>query len=120
MSHSITFNWIKKIKNIYLENDTVIFEQKFKFGTEIISQDICKVTYLEKDIIEKWLEKVSILKNFQKWFIEEKYFQNGKYRKIKSIDKRYCRGRIKLSEIIFSRNINFKQSNKEKSYIFRY
>lgn len=108
-------------KIFYLENDAVIFEQKFKFGTEIISQDICKVTYLEKDIIEKMIRESINIEEFSKSeFIEEKYFQNGKYRKIKKVlIKDIAEARIKeLSEIIFSRNINFKQSNKEKKVIF--
>ena len=111
----------EKSKIFYLENDAVIYEQKFKFGTEIISQDICKVTHLEKEIINKMIRESIIIDEFSKNdFIEENYFQDAKHRKIKKVlIKDIAEARIKeLSEIIFSRNINFKQSNKEKKLYF--
>ena len=38
----------KNSKIFYVENNAIKFEQKFNFGTEIIVNDICKITSLEK------------------------------------------------------------------------
>ena len=38
----------KNSKIFYVENNAIKFEQKFNFGTEIILNDICKITSLIK------------------------------------------------------------------------
>ena len=40
---------IKNSKIFYVENNAIKFEQKFNFGTEIIVNDICKITSLERN-----------------------------------------------------------------------
>ena len=39
----------KNSKIFYVENNAIKFEQKFNFGTEIIINDICKITSLKRN-----------------------------------------------------------------------
>ena len=120
-----TFYYIKLNDNdakiIFVENDVVKYEQKFKFGTDIIIKDIFKITHLNTENIIKIItdhEKIDELSENE--ILEEKYFKNAKFRKIKKVlIKDIARARIKeLSEIIFSQNINFKTTNRVKKTIF--
>lgn len=120
-----TFYYIKLNNNdakiIFVENDAVKYEQKFKFGTDIIIKDIFKITHLNTENIIKIItdhEKIDELSENE--ILEEKYFKNAKFRKIKKVlIKDIARARIKeLSEIIFSQNINFKTTNRIKKTIF--
>ena len=120
-----TFYYIQLNKNdskiIFLENDAIKYEQKFKFGTDIISHDISKITYLKKGTIFKIINDNDLIDNLSKnEIIEEGYFKDEKYRKIKkSLIKDIAEARIKeLGEIIFYQNINFKEPNRQKKNIF--
>ena len=73
-------------KIFYVENNAIKFEQKFNFGTEIIINDICKITSLEHAFVKNIiLENKNIHKVSDKELLEEKYFHNQQYRKIKKI-----------------------------------
>ena len=39
-------------KIFYVENNAIKFEQKFNFGTEIIVNDICKITSLGNKVVK--------------------------------------------------------------------
>ena len=97
-------------KIFYVENDSVKFEQSFKFGTEIIINDIVKITKLKPEIIKKILENyIADKKFFDNSYIEKEYFEDQQYRKIKKeLIFNIAEARIKeLSEILFMKNINF-------------
>ena len=112
-----TFFYVQMNKNyskiFYVENDSVKFEQNFKFGTEIIINDIVKITKLKPEIIKKILENYTIDKKLlDSPYIEKKYFEDQQYRKIKKdLIFNIAEARIKeLSEILFIKNINFAES----------
>lgn len=109
-----TFFYVQMNKNyskiFYVENDSVKFEQDFKFGTEIIINDIVKITKLKPEIIKKILENYINDKKFlDSSYIEKEYFEDQQYRKIKKeLIFNIAEARIKeLSEILFIKNINF-------------
>ena len=109
-----TFFYVQMNKNyskiFYVENDSVKFEQNFKFGTEIIINDIVKITKLKPEIIKKILENYITDKKFlDSSYIEKEYFEDHQYRKIKKeLIFNIAEARIKeLSEILFIKNINF-------------
>ena len=109
-----TFFYVQMNKNyskiFYVENDSVKFEQDFKFGTEIIINDIVKITKLKPEIIKKILENYITDKKFlDSSYIEKEYFEDHQYRKIKKeLIFNIAEARIKeLSEILFIKNINF-------------
>ena len=109
-----TFFYVQMNKNyskiFYVENDSVKFEQDFKFGTEIIINDIVKITKLKPEIIKKILENYITDKKFlDSSYIEKEYFEDQQYRKIKKeLIFNIAEARIKeLSEILFIQNINF-------------
>ena len=62
-------------------------EEKFKFGTDIVSKDISKVTSLKLEMIKKFIlnnEKIEELSDDE--LIEKEYFNDTSFRKIKKIN----------------------------------
>ena len=120
-----TFYYIHLTKNntkiFYVENHSVKLEEKFKFGTDIVSKDISKVTSLKLEMIKKFIlnnEKIEQLSDDE--LIEKEYFNDTSFRKIKKrLIKDVAAARIKeLSELIYISNINFKKFNQETKIIF--
>lgn len=108
-------------KIFFVENNSIKFEQKFNFGTEIIVSDICKITSLEKDSVKDLiLENKNIYRVSDKELLEEKYFNSQQYRKIKkNLIAKIAQARIdELSEFIYLKNINLKKLLKEINVIF--
>ena len=108
-------------KIFYFENDTLKFEQNFKFGTSIIDKDISKITTLKLDTIRKILDNVELKENLpEDELIEEEYFNDNNYRKIKKkLVYEIALARIKeISELILFKNINLKHYNKTTKDIF--
>ena len=108
-------------KIFFVENDSVKFEQSFKFGTEIIINDIVKITKLKPEIIKKILENyIADKKFFDNSYIEKEYFEDQQYRKIKKeLIFNIAEARIKeLSEILFMKNINFVGSLNDVKVMF--
>ena len=111
----------KNSKIFYVENNAIKYEQKFNFGTEIIVNDICKITYLEIDSVKNIIsENQNIYKTSDKDFLEEKYFINQQYRKIKkNFIAKIAEARIdELSEKFYLKNINLKKLLQETDVIF--
>ena len=99
----------KNSKIIYFENDSLKFEQEFNFGNDIVINDICKITSLNKTIIKNYLSQAILKKNLsENEFIEENFFDKINYRKIKKkliydiVDARI----EEISRKILSENIN--------------
>ena len=108
-------------KIFYVENNAVKFEQKFNFGTEIILNDICKITSLGNTVVKKIVsENKNIHKISDKELVEEKYFSNQQYRKIeKNLIVKIAEARIdELTDKFYLKNINFKKYLEKTSVIF--
>jgi len=111
----------KNSKIFYVENNAIKFEQKFNFGTEIIINDICKITSLRSMLVKNIIsENKDIYKISDKELLEEKYFNNQQFRKIKKIlIAQIAEARIdELSEKFYLKNINFKKFLEKIDVIF--
>ena len=111
----------KNSKIFYVEKNAIKFEQKFNFGSEIIISDICKITSLGstsvKNIISDHKDMYKIL---DEELLEEKYFNNQQYRKIKkNLIVKIAEARIdELSDKFYLKNINLKKHLETISVIF--
>jgi cell division protein FtsA len=107
-------------KIIYFENNALKFEQDFKFGNNIIIKDISKITSLKDDDIITILNKNKYSEISDDELVEEVFFKNINYRKIKKkLIYEIALARIKeISEIIIFNNINFEHYNKFANTIF--
>ena len=108
-------------KIFYFENNSLKFEQNFNFGTEIILQDIKKITLLDRSTIINVLREFLFDKELiNDELVEKEYFKKEKYRKIKKkLIFDIVNARIKeISEIIFSKNVNFDFDLKKKNFVF--
>ena len=95
----------------FFENSTIRFFQKFEFGANLILNDISKVTALENRILKNILLKSKFsAENDKNNFIEEEFFDNQKFRKIKKqLICDIATARIQeISEIIVFKNVNIK------------
>lgn len=106
---------------IFFENSSLKFIQNFNFGSNLIINDISKVISLDKGIIlDILLNSENLKKNSENMLIEEKYFQNINYRKIKTaLMTDIALARIKeFFEIILLKNININYLLYKKMKIF--
>ncbi len=111
----------KNSKIFYVANNAIKYEQKFNYGTELIVNDICKITSLENKIVKKIIsEHQNIYKISDKDFLEEKYFNGQQYIKIKkNLITKIAEARIEeLSEKFYLKNINLKKLLKGTKIIF--
>ena len=103
---------IKKINQKYfILKNSVKNEQKFNFGAEIILKDICKVTSLNYDTVDNIVSNdASISKDLTIEILDEKFFKNQKFRKIrKKLISDIAEARVQeLSKFFLFENINFK------------
>ena len=120
-----TFFQIKINKNnchlFYFENNALKFEENFEFGSDIVIKDISKITSLETQVINKFLQINELNKETSdKELVEEKFFENKNYRKIKKkLILDIAEARIKeLSEVLVSKNINLKSINNKNKVIY--
>jgi len=120
-----TFFYIEiKEKNsqiFYVENNVIKYEQKFNFGTQIIINDISKITSFGNETVKNIIsENKNIYQISDKELLEEKYFNDRQYRKIKkNLIAKIAEARInELSEIFYIKNINLKNLLKETNVIF--
>ena len=108
-------------KIIYVKNDSIIFEEKFKFGTEIVEKDISKIISINLDMVKKILtSNVEIEKIKDDELIEKDYFIDQHFKKVKKktiVD--IAKARIlELAELICIRNINLHEPKKNVRKIF--
>ena len=74
----------KKNSQIFLfENNSLKYEQDFRFGSEIIYKDISKITSLKIETVEKILRKINFNQISDEELIEQEFFDDIIYRKIK-------------------------------------
>ena len=122
-----TFLKIKINKNdsniSFFDRASFRYVEYFNFGTNIILKDIMKVCSINYEIIKKILsDKYFENKNFEdNEFLEEKYFIEGSYRKIrKKLIADIVSARIEeIIDIVLNKNINMKsfKENNCKIYI---
>lgn len=94
---------------IYFENSALKLIQNFKFGSNLILNDISKVTGLTNDIVKKILLKSKFSnKNLDSEIVEKEFFETQNFRKIrKKLIFDVAKARIEeLSEVIIYKNIN--------------
>tara|TARA_E500000178_G_scaffold320562_1_gene343754 strand:+ start:346 stop:1539 length:1194 start_codon:yes stop_codon:yes gene_type:complete len=122
---SNTFFHIKINENdskiFYFENNSLKFEQNFKFGNDIIIKDISKITSLNIDNIKIILDKIESFPSISEDdLVEQNFFKDSTYRKIKKkLIHEIALARIKeISEIILFKNVNFLHYNKISNNIF--
>ena len=103
------------------ENSTFRFFQKFEFGSNLIIKDISKVIALNFQTVKSILLKTSFSENKDNDnFIEEEFFDNQNFRKIKKqLVYDIANARIQeIVEIILFQNINVKGFNNSNFKIF--
>lgn len=98
-----------KSKIFFFENNALKSEQNFNFGSEIILRDISKITSLKIDVIKKIMNEVDFKEIAESDLLEEKYFKDNNYRKIKKkLIYDIAMARVKeIFELIIFNNINF-------------
>ncbi len=111
----------EKSKIFYFENNSLKYEQNFKFGYEIIKRDISKITSLKISTIENIIDNVEFTPNLiPTELIDKKFFNGEPYRKIKKkliYDIAFARIN-EFFEIIVTKNVNFGHYNRFKKDIF--
>ena len=122
-----TFLKIKINKNdsniSFFDRASFRYVEHFNFGTNIILKDVMKVCSINYEIIKKILsDKYFENKNLENnEFLEEKYFVEGSYRKIrKKLIADIVSARIEeIIDIVLNKNINMKsfKENNCKIYI---
>ncbi len=107
-------------KIFYFEDNVLKFQQNFKFGSEIVIDDITKITSLKKDTVRRILNKVKFKEEtFENDLIEKDYFSEDIYKKIKKkLIYDIVSARInEIFELTLLRNINLKRYNKKQTTI---
>tara|TARA_B100000989_G_scaffold285352_1_gene252978 strand:- start:570 stop:1766 length:1197 start_codon:yes stop_codon:yes gene_type:complete len=105
----------KNSKIFYFENNSLKFEQNFEFGTDIIINDISKVTSLKTDTVKLILDNIELRNDIsENEFIKRELFVNDVFRKIKKkLIYNIAQARIEeIIELLLSKNINFSHFNK--------
>ena len=71
-------------KIFYFENNSLKFEQDFKFGSDIIIKDISKITSLKTETTKKILNVIEFKGEFfNEELIDKNFFSEEVYKKIK-------------------------------------
>ena len=120
-----TFGKIEINKNnsqiIYFQNSSLKFFEDFKFGSDIILNDISKIIGLEIENVKEILINTDFSNpKSREEFIKKKFFRVGHYKEIKKeLIFEIAYARIKeLSEIMLFKNINLDFFIKKKIPLF--
>jgi len=111
----------KNSKIFYFENNSLKFEQNFAFGTDIIINDISKVTSLKTDTVKIILNKIDLRNNIsENELIKKELFASDVFRKIKEkLIYNIAIARIKeIIELMLTKNVNFLNYNKVSNDVF--
>lgn len=110
----------KNSQIVYFENSALKYTQDFKFGSDLVLNDISKVVGLKIEDIKNILQDSNFNNFDSESFLEKKFFQNQSFRKIKKshiID--IAEARIQeIADIILFNNINLKSFLKQTVPIF--
>jgi cell division protein FtsA len=120
-----TFFQIKINKNdseiLYFENDSLKFQEKFNFGSELVTRDISKVTSLKLNNVKKIIDNINFNGTISEdELVEKKFFEDENYRKIRQgLLLEVAKARIEeIIEKLIIKNINFKSFKKNNKRIF--
>ena len=105
----------------FFENESLKFEQNFDFGSNLVLQDISKITSLKTNIIEKIINQTILNKNFSEDdLIEKNFFENESYIKIKKkLVNEVAEARIQeFFEYIINNNINLSSYKRKGMVLF--
>ena len=111
----------KNSKIFYFENNSLKFEQNFTFGTDIIINDISKVTSLKTDTVKIILNKINLRNDIsENELIKKELFAGDVFRKIKEkLIYNIALARIKeIIELMLTKNVNFLNYNKVYNNVF--
>lgn len=106
---------------IFFDNASLKFVQNFKFGSDLILNDISKIIALKKEVIKKIILNSILKKNIsEEEFLEKEYFKNENFRKVKKkLIFDIALARIQeIAELILLRNINVRSFLKEQMPIY--
>ena len=108
-------------KIFFFENNSLKFQQSFKFGSEIVINDIVKITSLKKNTVRKILNEINLESEMLvNELIEKQFFSKDIYKKIKKkLIYDIVLARLnEILELILFKNINIKRPTKEKIPVF--
>ena len=108
-------------KIFYFENDALKFEQNYEFGSNLVLNDISKITSLKKQVVKDFLSNFTLNQKISdKECLEKEFFVNENYRKIKKkLIFDIASARIQeLSEVLVIKNINLNCHLKKNFTIF--
>lgn len=107
-------------KIIYVKNDSIILEEKFKFGSEIVEKDISKIISVKLNVVKNIIEKNIEIEKIEDELVEKDYFIEQQFRKIKKKTiVEIAKARIvELAELIYIKNINFQETNNNLRTVF--
>ena len=110
----------KNSQIVYFENSALKYTQDFKFGSDLVLNDISKVVGLKIEDIKNILQDSNFNNFDNESLLEKKFFQDQSFRKIKKshiID--IAEARIQeIADIILFKNINLKSFLKHTVPIF--
>ena len=106
-----------------LKNESFIFLENFKFGTDIILHDVsklCSLNFETAEDIVKNLPFEELSKDNNEEYLDKKYFKNLSYRKISlKLIYNIASSRIdELFDIIYEKNTNLSYLKKNNSNIY--
>ena len=111
----------KKSHIFFFENSSLRFIEDFKFGSDLILNDISKVTGIKKENVINILSEIDFSKELgENDLIEKKYFLEKSYRKIKKkLLLEIADARIQeIAEILLTKNSNISNFVKKDLPIF--
>ena len=106
---------------IYFENSALKFVQNFRFGSNLVINDISKITSLNKDIVKKILLNLKLNHTItDQELVEKELFSNENYRKIKKkLIFEIASARIQeLAEVFLLKNINLASFQQKDRTVF--
>ncbi len=106
---------------IYFENSALKFVQNFRFGSNLVINDISKITSLNKDIVKKILLNLKLNRTItDQELVEKELFNNENYRKIKKkLIFEIASARIQeLAEVFLLKNINLASFQQKDRTVF--
>ena len=106
---------------MYFENDSLKFEQKFSFGSDLVIRDLSKITSLKIETIKKIIKNTKLAKDVSKdELIEKELFEDENYVKIKKrLILKVTEARIQeYAEIMIIKNVKLLNYVKKDKVIF--
>jgi len=93
---------------IFFDDSSLKYIQKFSFGTNLILNDICKITSLNIETVREILSNLKSSDKTNESYVEKDFFKNQNFRKIKKkLILEIAEARIQeISNIIIFKNIN--------------